>query len=343
MLKPYQPLTKLVEKEMSPDDLDLDHVYDLFAQSYIKATGTAFKKEDFMWRAEDWTFYGSDTGMVAVRHQNSGGIKLVGVAGDTPDIVRGLMEVLKKDTPQNPLWGLVSDKLLKMMLASRKFTAPPAWVAKRVLKSVGKHLTGGNSFTIEKDGGLTFFFPAIGKNVTKYFVSTTNYYRWLLVEGPKNQYWKDLPKSVTKAIELMAKGVTKAIDIKNKIKGWFSWGKKGDQPDDLDESFDRPVLCESVISEKNTPYSMESFEFMGDEENPLAQCDESCGECDDCECAERKEGTDCGCDGNEELDEKLGNFGDNQASKFTKDDDKEDKDSEKDKKESSGDWLKGRE
>jgi len=79
----------LPEKEFYFRDLtdpEQDMLYQEFRDSYTKATGAAFDRDAFEWRADNWTFYGeppddrnpnAPVGGIAVRKQPSGLISLL--------------------------------------------------------------------------------------------------------------------------------------------------------------------------------------------------------------------------------------------------------------------------
>jgi hypothetical protein len=105
------PIDKFLgEAEFTFDTLNVDNAYDIFNQSYIKSTGKSWDKDKFVERARNWTFYGDENGYVAVRVQNSGMVKLVGVAGSPKSIYKGIQEVKNKYSNM-PLWGMVSKEI----------------------------------------------------------------------------------------------------------------------------------------------------------------------------------------------------------------------------------------
>jgi hypothetical protein len=105
------PIDKFLgEAEFTFDTLNVDNAYDIFNQSYIKSTGKSWDKDKFIERAINWTFYGDENGYVAVRVQNSGMVKLVGVAGSPKSIYKGIQEVKNKYSNM-PLWGMVSKEI----------------------------------------------------------------------------------------------------------------------------------------------------------------------------------------------------------------------------------------
>ena len=100
----------LGEAEFTFDTLDVNNAYTIFNQSYIKSTGKSWNKDKFIERAKNWTFFGDENGYVAVRVQAGGMVKLVGVAGSSKSIYKGIIEI-KKAYSSMPLWGMVSKEI----------------------------------------------------------------------------------------------------------------------------------------------------------------------------------------------------------------------------------------
>ena len=67
-------------------------MYNVFRDSYIKATGSAWDESKFNRRAYNWEFFGNSSGFVAVRPQKGGLYKLVGVGGEKSGIIKGMIE-----------------------------------------------------------------------------------------------------------------------------------------------------------------------------------------------------------------------------------------------------------
>jgi len=167
-------MTKLAAnaKEMTSDDLDMDATYESFKKNYMAALGTSWSKGKFLSRARNWTFYGDDTGQVAVRIQRSGLYKLAGVAGSPRGILKGMAKLI---ADKKPIWGMVS-KDLQTQSHKMGLKTPPAFVIKQVIKKIPKEVFGGVDYTIEKDGGVTFEYSDVGKT-TKYFIGSPAYYK----------------------------------------------------------------------------------------------------------------------------------------------------------------------
>lgn len=161
-------------------NLDSDQLYDIFSASYEKSTGASWSKDKFMSRAANWTFYGDDTGFVAFREQASGMRKLVGVAGETAGVVKGLTQLRDEG---KPTWGAVSEKLAR---ASRRFgfIAPHTLTGgkmaiKTLLKAIPKSVFGGIKPEVDKDGGISIAYDDIG-DTKKYLIANKEYFSNLL-------------------------------------------------------------------------------------------------------------------------------------------------------------------
>ena len=51
------------------DDDAKDRIFSIFKDSYEKSLGTSWSKDKFLSRANNWEFYGTEKGFVAVRPQ----------------------------------------------------------------------------------------------------------------------------------------------------------------------------------------------------------------------------------------------------------------------------------
>jgi hypothetical protein len=165
-----------------PHQVDLDRAYDMFADSYQQATGKAWAKEKFMNRAGGWHFFGDENGYIAVRPQNSGLYKLVGIAGDDSNPTakgRSLIKAFKDLMAEGkPTWGMVSDDL-KSMAERMGMKSPPPMFTKNFMKYIPSNIFGGAEIQqILPDGGITFNYPDIGET-TKYFIANDAYFQWL--------------------------------------------------------------------------------------------------------------------------------------------------------------------
>lgn len=166
------------ESEFLINDINAEKIYNIFANEYKQATGQTWDKNKFLSRAQNWTFYGSEDGFVAVRYQKSGLVKLVGVAGSNIGKYKGIKELLAKKLP---VWGMVSDELATM---AKKigFIRPPAFLIKQLIKLVPKSVFGGVEFSINSDGSVTLQYGDVGE-VKKYFIGTKEYFIFILKSG----------------------------------------------------------------------------------------------------------------------------------------------------------------
>jgi hypothetical protein len=101
-------------------DQEQEMLYQEFQNSYTKATGAAFTKDAFEWRADNWTFIGdppddnnpnAPVGGIAVRKQLSNDmVKLVASFGNFRSILRGFDE-LKSKHGSASIWGIVDQNI----------------------------------------------------------------------------------------------------------------------------------------------------------------------------------------------------------------------------------------
>lgn len=155
----------------SIQNLDLDKAYEIFKQSYEQETGASWSKDKFLNRAYDWTFYGDETGFIAVRFQRSGLAKLVGAAGNPRGILKGIKELQAEN---KPVWGMASANIAAQ-LEKLGFIRPPAKMLKVIAKIIPKSVFGGVDYTVNTDGSLTFNYNDVGA-ATKYFVANKLYF-----------------------------------------------------------------------------------------------------------------------------------------------------------------------
>ena len=177
----------------SSREIDLEHAYEQYKESYLKSTGKAWSKSKFLRRAKNWTFFGSENGYVAVRKQSSGFVKIVVVAGKPLSIARGLKELLSKKWP---IWTMstkdLTDKLIKQGMKK-----PPVLLLKIMLPKIMSYgVFGDQNYKILKDGGVKFSTSDVGDSI-KYFTGSKEYYKKLL----KDILNMDINPLVVKAIK----------------------------------------------------------------------------------------------------------------------------------------------
>lgn len=187
---------------MKPSDLDFDAVYDLFTRSYLDATGNAQPREWFERHFRKWEFFGTDRGMVAIRRQRCGLIKLTGAAGNRSGVLRGIKEVLAME---KPTWSAVSKDLM-VQTHRLGFITPPAWVIVAVMTAVGDRISKGRTISVNRNGSFNIEFANIGV-VEKYFIANRLYYAWLVKEAPTMfaLEWGAMPRPARLALETWAR------------------------------------------------------------------------------------------------------------------------------------------
>jgi hypothetical protein len=180
-------------KNLSDDEQK--RLYDVFRNSYQKATGAAFEQDDFNWRAAGWTFFGNApddknpegaVGGIAVRKQISNNMfKLVASFGDFRSVLKGFDE-FKAKHGNDPVWGLVTQEIQNLILKHDKsFIALPGVVVK-ALEGTLKKISGGEVKSAGLDGVLKVDTPA--GVINKVFLSNKAYVNWLLdsITDPAN-------------------------------------------------------------------------------------------------------------------------------------------------------------
>lgn len=162
-----------------------DVLYAIFVKSYTEATGKSWSRAMFNSRARQWTFFGLVTGspetsgVVAVREQMSGLVKLTAVAGHPRAVMRGIRD-LNTIWKDRPIWGAVSADLVPVaqrygMIAPHSKIGGPL-VIRMVAKQIPPEVFGGASLTVRKDGGIDIDVPEIGVT-TKYLVGNRAYFK----------------------------------------------------------------------------------------------------------------------------------------------------------------------
>jgi len=177
-----------------PHEVDLDRAYDMFADSYQKATGKAWEKSKFLNRSGNWHFFGDEYGYIAVRPQRSGLYKLVGIAGDDTNptqkgksLIKGFRDLMAEG---KPTWGMVSQDL-KGMAERMGMKSPPPMFTKQFMKYIPSEIFGGAEIkNILPDGGIEFVYQDIGAT-TKYLIANDAYFNWLKQGIDTNQ---NIPK-----------------------------------------------------------------------------------------------------------------------------------------------------
>jgi hypothetical protein len=198
----------MYEKEFYIRDLsdqEQDALYQEFQNSYTKATGSAFTRDAFEWRADNWTFIGdppddknpnAPIGGIAVRKQISNDMyKLVASFGHFKSILRGFDE-LRQRHGSSSIWGFVTDDIKRLILKhDKEFRAVPGLVVK-AMEGMIKKLSNGEVKSVGLDGSIMVDTPA--GVMKKYFIANRVYLNWLIasVEDPKNAGRLPVPQAI---------------------------------------------------------------------------------------------------------------------------------------------------
>ncbi len=147
------------------EDPTLLRRYELFKQSYEKATQTSWTFDKFKERSKYWDFFGDHNGFVSIRLQRSGLYKFTSVAGDLNSISKGLEDIHKKDIP---VWGAVSPKISNIMAKKFGYSIPNTFLLKMLYK-VFKKSVGDIDTELNSDGTITIHYGDVG-TVTKVII-----------------------------------------------------------------------------------------------------------------------------------------------------------------------------
>lgn len=156
---------------------ETERIFQIFKDSYEKNVGKSWSYDKFLNRANNWTFFGDENGFVAVRIQNSGLYKLVGVAGNLKSIIKGFNELNSKNVP---IWGMVDSKI-KSMISKFGYKTPNKIYQKILMKMIPKNVFGNVNYNINNDGSITLNYSDVGQ-ATKYFVGNDKYFSYLKKE-----------------------------------------------------------------------------------------------------------------------------------------------------------------
>jgi hypothetical protein len=220
-IEPYPGLLEFAEKEFYLNDLsdvEQDTLYQEFQNSYTKATGAAFTRDAFEWRADNWTFMGdppddnnpnTPIGGIAVRRQPSGLIKLVASFGNFRSILRGFDELNQKYS-NSSVWGFLTPDLVKMITKHSKIYKMVPGLVVKAMEGMIKKMSNGEVKSVGFDGSLQVDTPA--GIMKKQMIGNIMYFRWLIdsVEDPKNAGRMPIPQNVLSPLIGLVK---KAIGI----------------------------------------------------------------------------------------------------------------------------------
>jgi hypothetical protein len=189
----------------SLSDMEQQRLFDVFKDSYEKATGASFDQDDFGWRAANWTFFGSPpddkspnapVGGIAIRKQMSNNmIKLVASFGDFRSVLRGFDE-FKSKHGNDPTWSIVTLEVLKIVLKrDKEFISLPGVVVKAMEGAI-KKISNGEVKSVSLDGSMQVNTPA--GIMKKFFICNKKYAGWLLdsIKDPANASRLPVPQAV---------------------------------------------------------------------------------------------------------------------------------------------------
>jgi hypothetical protein len=149
------------------EDKVIERRYELFKQSYEKATQTSWTYEKFKERSKYWEFYGDHNGYISLRLQRSGLYKFTSVAGSLTSISKGLEDIQKKGLP---VWGAVSPKIAEVMVKRYGYSKPNLFLLK-ILYKIFKKSSGTDVETeLNNDGTITVNYDDVG-TVTKVIIT----------------------------------------------------------------------------------------------------------------------------------------------------------------------------
>ena len=166
---------------LSDKNIVPEWVYNIFVESYLKSTGKAWDMNTFLGRSRSWTFFGIPpesehdpaAGFVSVRFQNSGLVKLTGVAGSTRAILTGLSLV---DNLNKPVWGAVSDSIASMA-EKRGFIVPPPETMKMMAMFIP-------NLSVNDSGDVQAHVIGVG-DVNKKVIVNQKYMDWFKKQYPQ--------------------------------------------------------------------------------------------------------------------------------------------------------------
>lgn len=189
----------------SLSDIEKDELYQNFYNSYMNSVGSAWSRHDFEWRSNQWTFWGSVQGGVALRHQNSGMWKLNASYGTPKAIFVGFKEMCN-DIGDEPIWGAMTDNIAVMLEKAsirfgkdKMFLKVPKLIAKAIAPHIKKVFGDSDAIQVNSDGSLTVIDPN-GKPISKVLVANKAYYRSIIDQMENNPDKLPIPPLVQKGI-----------------------------------------------------------------------------------------------------------------------------------------------
>ncbi len=148
-------------------------IFNVFTQSYVKATGVSWDERKFYSRANEWLFFGDPAGFITLRPQRSGYYKLTGVAGSPKSIMRAMQELT---ATHFPIWGMLTQDLANMLTKRFGFRMPNRLESFVISKLISNNVFGNVEFKRNSDNSITFNYADVGE-ATKVFVGNREYYK----------------------------------------------------------------------------------------------------------------------------------------------------------------------
>lgn len=159
-------------------------IFNVFTQSYVKATGVSWDERKFYGRANEWLFFGDPSGFITLRPQKSGYYKLTGVAGSPKSIMRAMQELTATNYP---IWGMLTQDLAGMLTKRFGFRMPNRLESFVISKLITNNVFGNVEFKRNPDGSITFNYADVGE-ATKVFVGNREYYKKVRMDALKKVF-----------------------------------------------------------------------------------------------------------------------------------------------------------
>ena len=186
LLKMYAHMSLLSESKRFNDFTPEEkrQIFDVFTQSYVKATGASWDERKFYSRASEWQFFGDPTGFITLRPQKSGYYKLTGVAGSPKSIMRAMQELI---STHYPIWGMLTQDLANMLTKRFGFRMPNRLEGFVISKLITNNVFGNVKFKRNPDSSITFNYADVGET-TKVFVGNKEYYQKIRIDAVKRVF-----------------------------------------------------------------------------------------------------------------------------------------------------------
>lgn len=172
-----EQLKKIINEELflfnNLSEDEKEHIYDMFRDSYVRATGNSWVKNKFYSKANDFLFFGNkNEGFITVRPNPDGTLKLTTSAGNIKNIFDGVSELISTN---KPIWGLMSSKMSMVLSKKYGFIIPPKEVSGFLIKAV---VDPNSSYNLNDDGTITFNYTDI-KSSSKSFIANEKFYKFI--------------------------------------------------------------------------------------------------------------------------------------------------------------------